>query len=324
MMAPFNLKRWIDENRHLLKPPVGNKLAYNGGYMVMVVGGPNQRNDFHVNPTEELFYQVEGDIVLRVVEDGKPSDIPIREGELFVLPANVPHSPQRPADTVGLVIEAGSARILLLPDQSAARVGSEVVSLSGRVQRDRNTWQVPIDFLSQALGPGQPSARAAGVPRRPTAPSPDPSGKSPPPAAATRSRAADRNTGGRRLSRAHGSPPSGRSPLSHPRAPGSHARIGRGRTARGDRRPSARTRRASRRSSHRRRPACGAGPRHRSPRLKGFDRSSRPRAPCGEAGLRQPRPGTPWCRSSTHGPVADPGRAFQRRRDAVETPARGS
>jgi 3-hydroxyanthranilate 3,4-dioxygenase len=105
MLAPFNLKQWIDENRHLLKPPVGNKMAYNGGYMVMVVGGPNQRTDFHVNPTEELFYQVEGDIVLRVVEDGKPRDIPIREGELFVLAANVPHSPQRPADTVGLVIE---------------------------------------------------------------------------------------------------------------------------------------------------------------------------------------------------------------------------
>jgi 3-hydroxyanthranilate 3,4-dioxygenase len=105
MMAPFNLKRWIDDNRHLLRPPVGNKLAYSGGYMVMVVGGPNQRTDFHVNPTEELFFQVEGDIVLRVIEDGKPRDVPIREGELFVLPANVPHSPQRPADTVGLVVE---------------------------------------------------------------------------------------------------------------------------------------------------------------------------------------------------------------------------
>jgi 3-hydroxyanthranilate 3,4-dioxygenase len=105
MLAPFNLQGWIADNRHLLKPPVGNKMIYNGQFMVMVVGGPNQRADFHVNATEELFYQVEGDIVLRVIEDGKPRDIPIRQGEMFVLPANVPHSPQRPADTIGLVLE---------------------------------------------------------------------------------------------------------------------------------------------------------------------------------------------------------------------------
>src|SRR5262245_21553945 len=103
--APFNLQQWVAENRHLLRPPVGNKLLYNGGYMVMAVGGPNQRTDFHVNPTEELFFQLEGDIVLRIMEDGRPRDIPIRQGELFVLPAGVPHSPQRPANTVGLVVE---------------------------------------------------------------------------------------------------------------------------------------------------------------------------------------------------------------------------
>jgi 3-hydroxyanthranilate 3,4-dioxygenase len=103
--TPLNLHAWIEENRHLLKPPVGNKMIWNDDLMVMVVGGPNQRTDFHVNPTEELFYQVEGDIVLRVVDDGGPRDIPIRQGELFLLPAGVPHSPQRPADTVGLVVE---------------------------------------------------------------------------------------------------------------------------------------------------------------------------------------------------------------------------
>ncbi len=103
--APLNLHRWVEENRHLLRPPVGNKMIWNSGFMVMVVGGPNQRTDYHVNPTEELFFQVEGDIVLRVIEDGRPRDIPIRQGELFLLPAGIPHSPQRPANTVGLVIE---------------------------------------------------------------------------------------------------------------------------------------------------------------------------------------------------------------------------
>ena len=105
LSAPFNLQRWVEDNRHLLKPPVGNKMIYNGGFKIMVVGGPNQRTDYHINPGEELFYQVEGDIVLRVMEDGKSRDIPIRQGEIFVLPGGIPHSPQRPANTVGLVIE---------------------------------------------------------------------------------------------------------------------------------------------------------------------------------------------------------------------------
>ena len=103
--APFNLKAWVEENRHLLKPPVGNRMIWNDGFMVMVVGGPNQRTDFHVNPTQELFYQIEGDITLRVMENGTPRDIPIRQGDICLLPANVPHSPQRPANTVGLVVE---------------------------------------------------------------------------------------------------------------------------------------------------------------------------------------------------------------------------
>jgi 3-hydroxyanthranilate 3,4-dioxygenase len=104
-LAPFNLSGWIQEHRHLLKPPVGNAMIWNGDFMVMVVGGPNQRTDFHINPSEELFFQVEGDITLRVLEDGQPQDIPIKQGELFVLPAGIPHSPQRPANTVGLVVE---------------------------------------------------------------------------------------------------------------------------------------------------------------------------------------------------------------------------
>ena len=104
-LAPFNLRGWIDEHRHLLKPPVGNKPIWDGDFLVMVVGGPNQRSDFHINPGGELFYQVEGDIVLKVIEDGQPRDIPIKQGDIFLLPAKVPHSPQRPANTVGLVVE---------------------------------------------------------------------------------------------------------------------------------------------------------------------------------------------------------------------------
>jgi 3-hydroxyanthranilate 3,4-dioxygenase len=103
--VPINLHAWVAEHRHLLKPPVGNKPIWDGDFLVMVVGGPNQRSDYHVNPGGELFYQVEGDIVLKVMEDGKPRDVPIRQGELFLLPAGVPHSPQRPAGTVGLVVE---------------------------------------------------------------------------------------------------------------------------------------------------------------------------------------------------------------------------
>ena len=104
---PFNLKAWIDEHRAELKPPVGNRNLYKdaGDYIVMIVAGPNSRKDSHFNDTEELFYQLEGDITVKIQEDGKAVEVPIREGEMFLLPANVPHSPSRPANTVGLVIE---------------------------------------------------------------------------------------------------------------------------------------------------------------------------------------------------------------------------
>jgi 3-hydroxyanthranilate 3,4-dioxygenase len=104
---PFNLKQWIGENRDLLKPPVGNKNLYTeaGDYIVMIVGGPNARKDYHYNETEELFYQLEGDITVKIQEDGKAVDIPVKEGDMFLLPARVPHSPVRPANTIGLVIE---------------------------------------------------------------------------------------------------------------------------------------------------------------------------------------------------------------------------
>jgi 3-hydroxyanthranilate 3,4-dioxygenase len=109
LLAPLNLQAWIEENRALLQPPVGNVCLHNSQFLVMVVGGPNARSDYHINPGEELFYQVQGDIVLKVLEDGSPRDIPIRQGELFLLPAGTPHSPQRPAGTVGLVVEQPKA-----------------------------------------------------------------------------------------------------------------------------------------------------------------------------------------------------------------------
>ena len=104
---PFNLQKWIDENRDDLKPPVGNRNLYKdaGDYIVMIVAGPNARKDYHYNETEELFYQIEGDIIVRIQVDGKPVDVAIKEGEMFLLPAKVPHSPIRADKSIGLVVE---------------------------------------------------------------------------------------------------------------------------------------------------------------------------------------------------------------------------
>ncbi|HYM86308.1 MAG TPA: 3-hydroxyanthranilate 3,4-dioxygenase [Pseudoxanthomonas sp.] len=109
---PLNLQAWIEEHRHLLKPPVGNKVIYAGDFIVMVVGGPNARTDYHWDEGPEWFYQLEGEMVLRIQEDadntgdgGTVRDIPIKAGETFLLPARVPHSPQRLPDSIGLVIE---------------------------------------------------------------------------------------------------------------------------------------------------------------------------------------------------------------------------
>jgi 3-hydroxyanthranilate 3,4-dioxygenase len=105
-LSPINFKKWVDENRDLLRPPVGNKRIYTDtGFVVQVVGGPNSRKDFHDDPGEEFFYQIEGDMLLKTMQDGRPKDIPIREGEILLIPPHLLHSPQRFADTVGLVIE---------------------------------------------------------------------------------------------------------------------------------------------------------------------------------------------------------------------------
>ena len=104
---PFNLSRWIEENRHLLVPPVGNKNLYVDAddFIVMVVAGPNARKDYHYNETEELFYQIEGDIIVKTQQNGKMVEVSIKEGEMFLLPPKIPHSPVRPEGSIGLVIE---------------------------------------------------------------------------------------------------------------------------------------------------------------------------------------------------------------------------
>jgi 3-hydroxyanthranilate 3,4-dioxygenase len=103
----FNFRKWIDEHRDILKPPVGNAQVFKdtSDFIIMVVGGPNARKDYHYNEGEEFFYQLEGDIVVKIIDDGEPKDIEIKEGEIFLLPARTPHSPQRPAGTIGMVIE---------------------------------------------------------------------------------------------------------------------------------------------------------------------------------------------------------------------------
>ncbi len=104
---PINFHQWIKEHEHLLQPPVSNETVYknNQDFIVMVSGGPNTRKDFHYNESEELFYQVKGDINVKVLDDGAFRDIPIKEGEMFLLPPKVLHSPQRFENTVGLIIE---------------------------------------------------------------------------------------------------------------------------------------------------------------------------------------------------------------------------
>jgi len=105
--APINFLKWIEDNRDQLRPPVCNKVVWeDGDYIVMVVGGPNNRKDYHYNETPEFFYQIEGDMVLKVIDQGEFKDVEIKEGEIYLLPPTVPHSPQRFKNTVGLVIES--------------------------------------------------------------------------------------------------------------------------------------------------------------------------------------------------------------------------
>jgi 3-hydroxyanthranilate 3,4-dioxygenase len=105
LAPPINFQKWIDDNRHLLKPPVGNKCIVDGDFIVMVVGGPNARTDYHWDEGPEFFHQLEGDMLLKIQDGGEARDIPIKAGEVFYLPPRTPHSPQRMANSIGLVVE---------------------------------------------------------------------------------------------------------------------------------------------------------------------------------------------------------------------------
>ncbi|XOV78042.1 MAG: 3-hydroxyanthranilate 3,4-dioxygenase [Aestuariibacter sp.] len=106
LIPPLNLQKWIEDHREVLKPPVCNKQVFElDDFIVMVVGGPNNRTDYHYNEGPELFYQLEGEMVLGVIDDGEFKDVPIKAGEMFLLPPKVLHSPQRMAHSIGLVVE---------------------------------------------------------------------------------------------------------------------------------------------------------------------------------------------------------------------------
>jgi 3-hydroxyanthranilate 3,4-dioxygenase len=106
LVSPLHLRQWIEENRHLLKPPVGNKMVWkDSAFIVMIVGGPNARKDYHFNETPEFYYQIEGDITVGIMVNGQPQDVHIKEGELYCLPGRVPHQPRRGPGTIGMVIE---------------------------------------------------------------------------------------------------------------------------------------------------------------------------------------------------------------------------
>lgn len=103
--SPYNLPKWLEENSHLLKPPINNHLIYNDPLTIQIVGGPNARTDYHINETPEFFYQYQGRMLLKTVQDNEFKDIYINEGDLFLLPGNIPHNPVRFENTVGVVLE---------------------------------------------------------------------------------------------------------------------------------------------------------------------------------------------------------------------------
>jgi 3-hydroxyanthranilate 3,4-dioxygenase len=95
--APINFSAWLADHAERLRPPVGNQQIWPGSDLIVtVVGGPNQRTDFHDDPHEEYFHQFKGSAHLLLWERGKFERVDLKEGDVFLLPAHVRHSPQRP------------------------------------------------------------------------------------------------------------------------------------------------------------------------------------------------------------------------------------
>jgi len=144
-LSPFNLTKWLDENADKLKPPVANRLLHDdSGMIVMVVGGPNTRMDFHDDPVEEWFYQIKGDMVLKIADENGIHDVTIREGEVFMLPSHVRHAPQRPQEgSIGIVVEA--------PRMMGMREGFEwyCFNCESRVHRVEVALSGPDGIVSQ-------------------------------------------------------------------------------------------------------------------------------------------------------------------------------
>jgi len=101
-----DLWQWIEENRESFEPPVGNRVIWEDSqFTAMIIRGPNARRDFHDDPSDEIFFMLRGDMVLEYIENGRRHEQVIREGEIMLVPAHVPHAPHRPAGTWGLVVE---------------------------------------------------------------------------------------------------------------------------------------------------------------------------------------------------------------------------
>ncbi len=149
VVMPVNIMKWVQENRSQLKPPVGNKYLYDGNdFFVMVIGGPNARNDFHQSNSEEYFYQLQGDIIVRIREGGEIKDVPVREGETFFIPGNVPHSPTRPTGTIG--VYAGSE------DNVMWKRSNGVLERHGAASvQTGEVFSLPDDAIHSVTNPGE-------------------------------------------------------------------------------------------------------------------------------------------------------------------------
>ena len=166
----FGLWPWIEANRAAFEPPVGNKVIWNDSqFTAMVIRGPNARRDFHIDPSDEIFYMLEGAMTLETFEDGKRRERTINEGEMCLVPALTPHSPHRPAGTWGLVIEikrapAQTESLLWLCERCDAllhEVTMHVADIEAQLKDAINAFDASIELRTcRACGHVQPDRAA--------------------------------------------------------------------------------------------------------------------------------------------------------------------